>query len=65
LQINFFRPVWNERLKAVARPVHRGRTISRYVCDITRGGWEVSRASYEQHHDPSRRSRPREINRAL
>ena len=37
LQINFFRPVWNERLRAVARPVHRGRTISRYVCDITRG----------------------------
>ena len=36
LQINFFRPVWNERLKAVARPVHRGRTISRYVCDVTR-----------------------------
>src|SRR5215468_11262750 len=23
LQINFFRPVWNERLRAVARPVHR------------------------------------------
>jgi len=36
LQINFFRPVWNERLKAVAKPIHRGRTISRYVCDITR-----------------------------
>jgi uncharacterized protein (TIGR00369 family) len=36
LQINFFRPVWNERLRAVARPVHRGRTVSRYVCDITR-----------------------------
>jgi uncharacterized protein (TIGR00369 family) len=36
LQINFFRPVWNERLRAVARPVHSGRTISRYVCDITR-----------------------------
>jgi len=36
LQINFFRPVWNERLKAVARPIHRGRTVSRYVCDITR-----------------------------
>ena len=36
LQINFFRPVWNERLRAVAKPVHRGRTISRYVCDITR-----------------------------
>src|SRR5262245_28745855 len=25
LQINFFRPVWNERLKAVAKPVHKGR----------------------------------------
>ena len=36
LQINFFRPVWNEKLRAVARPIHRGRTISRYVCDITR-----------------------------
>src|SRR5438132_619462 len=36
LQINFFRPVWNERLRAMAKPVHRGRTISRYVCDITR-----------------------------
>jgi len=36
LQINFFRPVWNERITADAKPVHRGRTISRYVCDITR-----------------------------
>jgi uncharacterized protein (TIGR00369 family) len=36
LQINFFRPVWNERLKAVARPVYRGWTVSCYVCDVTR-----------------------------
>jgi uncharacterized protein (TIGR00369 family) len=36
LQINFFRPVWNERVRAVAKPIHRGRTVSRYVCDITR-----------------------------
>ena len=36
LQINFFRPVWNERLRAVAKPIHRGRTVSRYVCDVTR-----------------------------
>ena len=36
LQINFFRPVWNERLRAAAKPIHRGRTVSRYVCDITR-----------------------------
>jgi uncharacterized protein (TIGR00369 family) len=34
LQINFFRPVWNDRLRAIARPVHRGKTVSRYVCDI-------------------------------
>jgi uncharacterized protein (TIGR00369 family) len=36
-QINFFRPVWNEALKAVATPVHLGRTVCRYVCDVTRG----------------------------
>jgi uncharacterized protein (TIGR00369 family) len=36
LQINFFRPVWNDKLTAVAKPIHRGRTVSRYVCDITR-----------------------------
>ena len=36
LQINFFRPVWNERFTAVARAVHRARTVSRYICDITR-----------------------------
>ena len=34
LQINFFRPVWNDRLRAVARPVHLGKAVSRYVCDI-------------------------------
>ena len=34
LQINFFRPVWNDRLRAIARPVHLGKTVSRYVCDI-------------------------------
>ena len=34
LQINFFRPVWNDRLRAIAKPVHLGQTVSRYVCDI-------------------------------
>ncbi len=34
LQINFFRPVWNDRIRAIARPVHQGKTVSRYVCDI-------------------------------
>ena len=36
LQINFFRPVWDETIRARAKPVHSGKTVSRYVCDITR-----------------------------
>src|SRR5437899_9768209 len=36
LQINFFRPVWNGRIRAIAKPVNAGRKISRYVCDILR-----------------------------
>lgn len=36
LQINFFRPAWNGRMRAVAKPVNVGRQISRYVCDILR-----------------------------
>lgn len=36
LQINFFRPAWNGRLRAIAKPVNVGRQISRYVCDILR-----------------------------
>lgn len=36
LQINFFRPVWNGRIRAVAKPVNVGRQISCYVCDILR-----------------------------
>jgi uncharacterized protein (TIGR00369 family) len=36
LQINFFRPVWNGRLRALAKPINVGRQVSRYVCDIVR-----------------------------
>ena len=36
LQINFFRPVWKDRIRAIAKPVNVGRQISRYVCDIVR-----------------------------
>lgn len=36
LQINFFRPAWNGRLRAIAKPVNVGRLISRYVCDIVK-----------------------------
>jgi uncharacterized protein (TIGR00369 family) len=34
LQTNFFRPVWNDLLRAVAKRVHLGKTVSRYVSDI-------------------------------
>ena len=36
LQISFFRPVWNGRIRAAAKPVNVGRQISRYVCEILR-----------------------------
>ena len=36
LQINFFRPAWNGRIRAVAKAVNVGRLVSRYVCDILR-----------------------------
>jgi uncharacterized protein (TIGR00369 family) len=36
LQINFFRPIWNGRIRAIAKSVNAGRQISRYVCDILR-----------------------------
>ncbi len=36
LRISFFRPVWTSVLKAVAKPVQRGKTITHYQCEILR-----------------------------
>lgn len=36
LRVNFFRPVWKSVLKAVARPVQHGKTITHYQCEIIR-----------------------------
>ena len=36
LQINFFRPLWNGRIRAAAKPVNVGNQINRYICDIVR-----------------------------
>lgn len=36
LKINFFRPVWAARLRATARPVQSGKTITHYAVDIVR-----------------------------
>jgi len=44
LRATFLRPVWNSRLMARARVVHRGRTISHYECVVLRDdGKEVAR----------------------
>ena len=37
LRINFFRPVWKDTLRATARLVNGGKSVSYYTCDITRG----------------------------
>ncbi len=36
LRINFFRPLWKERVRATAKAVQLGKTISYYTCDVTR-----------------------------
>lgn len=35
-RINFFRPVWKERITARARLVNAGKSVSYYECEITR-----------------------------
>ena len=46
LKINFLRPVWKARLRAVGRIVKSGRTIGLAECDITdENGRLVARAS--------------------
>lgn len=36
LKVNFIRPVWKSVLKAVARPIQSGNTVSHYKCEIFR-----------------------------
>jgi uncharacterized protein (TIGR00369 family) len=35
-RINFFRPVWRDLLRATAKAIHIGRTLTYYACDIVR-----------------------------
>jgi len=35
LKINFFRPVWKEKLQAAGRVVQRGRTVGYTECEVT------------------------------
>jgi uncharacterized protein (TIGR00369 family) len=36
LKVSFMRPVFQSTLRATARAINRGRTITHYQCDITR-----------------------------
>lgn len=36
MNTTFLRPVWQSRLRAHARATHRGRTMTHYLCEITR-----------------------------
>ena len=46
LKINFFRPVWEARLRAEGKVVRRGRTIGYIECEITdEAGRLVAKAS--------------------
>lgn len=36
LKVNFIRPVWKSVLRAVAKPVQSGNTVSHYTCEIFR-----------------------------
>jgi uncharacterized protein (TIGR00369 family) len=46
LKINFFKPVWNARLRAEAHLVKRGKTVGMVECDVLdEGGNLVARAS--------------------
>jgi len=46
LAINFFRPVWQSRLRAEARVVNRGKTMGYLECDVTdEDGKRVAKAS--------------------
>jgi uncharacterized protein (TIGR00369 family) len=35
LKINFLKPVWNAKLKAIGKVIKRGRTIGLIECDVT------------------------------
>jgi uncharacterized protein (TIGR00369 family) len=46
LKINFLRPVWNDKLRAVGKVVGRGKTVGMTECDITNSaGALIARSS--------------------
>jgi uncharacterized protein (TIGR00369 family) len=46
LSINFFRPVWESRLRAEARVINRGKTVGYLECEVTdQNGKQVAKAN--------------------
>jgi uncharacterized protein (TIGR00369 family) len=46
LKINFLRPVWNDKLRAIGKVVSRGKTVGMVECDVTNStGALVARSS--------------------
>jgi uncharacterized protein (TIGR00369 family) len=46
LAINFFRPVWQSRLRADARVINRGKSVGYLECDVTdQDGKRVAKAN--------------------
>jgi uncharacterized protein (TIGR00369 family) len=46
LAINFFRPVWNDRLRAEAQVINRGKNVGYVECEITSSdGKQVAKAT--------------------
>jgi len=46
LAINFFRPVWNDRLRAEAQVINRGKNVGCVECEITSSdGKQVAKAT--------------------
>ncbi len=46
LSINFFRPVWQARLRAEARVVNRGKNVGYIECDVTaQNGKQIAKAN--------------------
>ncbi|WP_233008419.1 PaaI family thioesterase [Rheinheimera faecalis] len=42
LRIQFFRPVWQDKLTAVAKPVQSGKTVTHYECMIYKDDGKVA-----------------------
>jgi len=62
LNINFFRPVWQARLRAEARVVNRGKNVGYIECDVTDQNGKQDRQGKLDLLHPARRARQTAVN---